>query len=279
MRKSFLSIGDFSKRVGVSPEFLKFYEKKGLVKPAWKDDRAYRYYGEYQTTHFMEYQQLSAMGVSLEDAKVIQEQASLSERLEIYNSACEATKREIQELELRLKQFQDSSNAISNIVNGKGWRIEESLGGYFICIKNIEPVPDEQGKRNAFWKDYFSMNISQYVTLKDKNALRLEEGNFTRMWGAIQPYTSYEYEQMKEDPNLTIIPLPVGKCFVYEHSIPTEYDEEGKLSDKVWDLSEPLKLLKDNGLKNKGTIWQKRLCVSHEENGEFLQVQTIIPIE
>ncbi len=76
-----------------------------------------------------------------------------------------------------------------------------------------------------------------------------------------------------------IIPLPAGKYFVYEHSIPTEYDEEGKLSDNVWNLSEPLRILKENGFKNKGKIWQKRLCVSHEENGEFLQVQTIIPIE
>lgn len=279
MSKSFLSIGDYSKRVGVSPEFLKFYEKKGLVKPAWKDDRAYRYYGEYQTTHFMEYHQLNVMGVSLEDAKVIQEEASLEQRLSIYQSACEATKREIQELELRLKQFEDSSNAISNIVSGRGWRIEESPEEFFTYVKNLELAQGEDGKKGAFWKDNFSMNISQYVILKDENATRLEAGNFERVWGTIQPYTFYEYERMKKDSNNVIIPLPAGKYFVYEYSIPTEYDEEGKLSDNVWDLSEPLRILKENGLKNKGKIWQKRLCVSHEENGEFLQVQTIIPIE
>ncbi len=276
MKKSFISIGDYSKKVGVSPEFLKFYEKKGLVKPAWKDDRSYRYYGDYQITHFMEYQQLNRMGVSLEAAKLIQDEASLEDRLDIYKAACEKKKKELAEMELLLKQFEDSTDAISNIVQNRGWRIEELPVSYFVYAKALEEgVP----QKNAVWKDHFSMNITQYVKLLDRDADCLKEGNFERVWGAIQPFSSYDYEEAKKDAGSLLIPVGGCRCFVYDHSIPTEYDDEGKLSDKVWNLSVPLKILKENGLKNKGVIWQKRICVSHEKDGEFVQVQTIIPIE
>ena len=69
MSKSFMSIGEYAKMVGVSPEYLKFYDKKNLIKPIWKDDRAYRYYADFQIIHFIELQQLNNMGISLEDAK------------------------------------------------------------------------------------------------------------------------------------------------------------------------------------------------------------------
>ena len=276
MKKSFLSIGDYSKKVGVSPEFLKFYEKKGLVSPAWKDDRSYRYYGDYQVTHFLEYQQLSRMGMSLEDAKEIQEHANLKERLEIYKKACDEKRQELEQLELFLMQIEDTSVAIENIVNKRGWRISEVPVAYFVHPKSFD---NSESLKNPVWKDNFSMNITQYVKLKDRNCDRLESGNFERYWGAIQPFGEIIYKEASSNPNNEILIVGGSKCFVYEHAIPTDYDEEGKLSDRVWDLSEPLKILKDNGFKNKGVVWQKRLCVSHEADGEFLQVQTIIPIE
>ncbi|SDH87875.1 DNA-binding transcriptional regulator, MerR family [Pseudobutyrivibrio sp. 49] len=276
MKKRFLSIGDYSKKVGVSPEFLKFYEKKGLVSPAWKDDRSYRYYADYQVTHFMEYQQLSRMGVSLEDAKGIQEHASLEERLNIYKKACEEKRQELEQMELFLEQIEDTSFAIENIANNRGWRIAEVPVSYFVYPKSFE---HKESVKNPVWKDNFSMNITQYVKLKDRNCDRLEEGNFERLWGAVQPFSNIIYKEASNNPNNEIMVVGGVKCFVYEHAIPTDYDESGKLSDKVWDLSEPLKILKDNGMKNKGVVWQKRLCVSHEVDGEFLQVQTTIPIE
>ena len=55
--------------------------------------------------------------------------------------------------------------------------------------------------------------------------------------------------------------------------------DEDKLITLYESNAKIYKILKDNGFKNKGVVWQKRLCVSHEADGEFLQVQTIIPIE
>ena len=38
MSKSFFSIGEYAKMVGVSPEYLKFYDKKNLIKPVRMTD-------------------------------------------------------------------------------------------------------------------------------------------------------------------------------------------------------------------------------------------------
>ncbi len=272
MRKSFKSIGDYSKMVGVSPEFLKFYEKKDLVKPVWKDDRAYRYYADYQITHFIEYQQLSKMGVSLENAREVIKSANLNDRLDIYKNAYKEKKAQLEEMIILLKQFEDTIDGLDKIKNQSNWRIEFLPESHFVYF-DVENPKDT--RNNPIWKDFFSMNVTQQVILKNKDDYELKDGSFTRIWGAIHPMIS---DDIKKEPTSRCIPVGNCNCFVYEYSIPTDYDDEGKLSDKVWDLSAPFKILKDNGIKHKGEIYQKRFCVTHEDHGEFLHVQTIIPL-
>lgn len=268
MSRSFMSIGEFSKLVGVSPEFLKFYDKKNLVKPAWKDDRSYRYYGDFQITHFLELQQLNNMGLSLEESKDVIQKYSLNERLDVYKKAYAQKEKEMQALSLLMNQMSDTTTALEKIHESANWRIEEYPTCYFVFTDTHKRLE----RTSAFWKDNFSMNIAQYVQTNNA-CYELIPGNFHRIWGTIQPSLPSEKEE-----NDTIIPVGGCNCFIYEYSIPTDYDDEGKLSDKVWDLSLPLSILKENGIVHTGHFFQKRLCITHEKNGEYLQVQTIIPL-
>lgn len=272
MSKSFMSIGEYAKMVGVSPEYLKFYDKKNLIKPVWKDDRAYRYYADFQIIHFIELQQLNNMGISLEDAKSIIDSSSLEERLDVYKNALQAKREEIINLLFLMNQIDDTTSALDRIKNKESWRIEELPLSYFTFI---DFETRKEGRDSAIWKDYFSMNATQYVKMQDSSAYQLEPGKFERLWGAIQPDLT---EQLTNDDKQTIILVGNCKCFVYEYSIPTEYDDEGKLCENVWDLSLPLTIMKENNIKHKGEFFQKRLCTTHEPEGEFLHVQTIAPI-
>ncbi|MCR5580504.1 MAG: MerR family transcriptional regulator [Pseudobutyrivibrio sp.] len=272
MSKSFMSIGEYARMVGVSPEYLKFYDKKGLVKPVWKDDRSYRYYADYQITHFIELQQLNNMGVQLEDAKDIITNSSLSQRLDIYKNALQEKREEIVSLLYLMNQIEDTTNALDKINRKSGWRIEELPLCYFAFV---DFAKRKEGRNSAIWKDYFSMNVTQYVKLQNPSDYELIPGKYQRLWGAIQPELT---EQILNDELNTIIPVGGCKCFIYEYSIPTDYDDEGKLSDKVWDLSDALSIMKDNNIIHNGEFFQKRLCTSHEADGEYLHVQTIVPI-
>ena len=132
MSKSYIPIGEYSKMVGVSPEYLKFYDKKDLIKPVWKDDRSYRYYADFQIVHFMELQQLNNMGISLEESRDIIKKYSLEERLQVYKKAYLSKQKELAQLEFLMAQMTDTTDALEKISNNESWRIESLPTSYFV---------------------------------------------------------------------------------------------------------------------------------------------------
>jgi len=49
----FYSIGEFSKLIGRTPQTLRDWDKKGVLKPAWVEQSGYRYYSQEQLNHFL----------------------------------------------------------------------------------------------------------------------------------------------------------------------------------------------------------------------------------
>ena len=68
----YLRIGDFSNVVGISVKTIRFYEKKGLIKPAYIDKyTGYRYYDEENIEQVLVILQYKNMGFTLEEIKNI----------------------------------------------------------------------------------------------------------------------------------------------------------------------------------------------------------------
>ena len=68
----YLRIGDFSNIVGVSVKTIRFYEEKGLIKPAYIDKyTGYRYYDEKNIEQILMILQYKNMGFTLEEIKNI----------------------------------------------------------------------------------------------------------------------------------------------------------------------------------------------------------------
>lgn len=68
----YLRIGDFSNVVGVSVKTIRFYEEKGLIKPAYIDKyTGYRYYDEKNIEQILVILQYKNMGFTLEEIKNI----------------------------------------------------------------------------------------------------------------------------------------------------------------------------------------------------------------
>ena len=68
----YLRIGDFSNIVGVSVKTIRFYEEKGLIKPAYIDKyTGYRYYDEKNIEQVLVILQYKNMGFTLEEIKNI----------------------------------------------------------------------------------------------------------------------------------------------------------------------------------------------------------------
>ena len=68
----YLRIGDFSNVVGISVKTIRFYEEKGLIKPAYIDKyTGYRYYDEKSIEQILMILQYKNMGFTLEEIKNI----------------------------------------------------------------------------------------------------------------------------------------------------------------------------------------------------------------
>ena len=68
----YLRIGDFSNVVGISVKTIRFYEEKGLIKPAYIDKyTGYRYYDEKNIEQILMILQYKNMGFTLEEIKNI----------------------------------------------------------------------------------------------------------------------------------------------------------------------------------------------------------------
>lgn len=65
--KGYITVGDFSKRTGLTPKALRIYDRGGLLKPAWVDgDTRYRYYLPSQISDAIRIKLLRNLGVSLD---------------------------------------------------------------------------------------------------------------------------------------------------------------------------------------------------------------------
>lgn len=69
--KNWLSIGQFSKRAGVSARALRLYEKIGLISSVSRGENGYRYYRESQVSQARKIRELKALGFSLSEIRVL----------------------------------------------------------------------------------------------------------------------------------------------------------------------------------------------------------------
>lgn len=259
-------IGDFARSIGVTKDFLKFYHKKELLIPPWKDEKGYRYYASPQAVHLMEYSNLQKLGFSLEEADYLLSKADLEEYIDILGARNEAIEEEIRCLKNYQNTISKLTRELKSIQAEARWSVEEYPKHYFF---EKEKIPlNESDWRNDSQIIHFWQRVTLFGTVNDSLALV----KFKRDWGNLQNGAAKEEGACASS-------VFFGRCFVYCHKIKAVYDESGTyLTDKVWDFQEPLQILAKNKLKPDKHLYQQRLCVSHEESGDYVHVKTIIPL-
>lgn len=266
-------IGEFAKQCGTTVEFLKYYDREGLISPVWRDEAGYRYYARYQMVHFAEFYTLLRMGFSSKEAKHIHDNCSLEELESSLVNHRNNLIAEISDRQSALTYLEGLLTAAIRIRQRDRWYIHYVPDTYFgIHLKNNHP---EHGE--PWWKSGPSLpEIWQRVEI-NPNPQGLEEASIqARSWGTLLS----EPESGENGRYDSVIPVPGGRCFQYWHSVPAQYDEPShRLSDKVWDLSEPLSIMKRHNLTPRGDLYQRRLFVTQEKTGKFVHIMTQIPLK
>lgn len=266
-------IGEFARRCGTTVEFLKYYDREGLVCPVWRDDAGYRYYADYQMVHFAELYKLSRMGFSTKEAKLIHDGCSLKDFESLLLQRQQALQAEISEQQNALTYLNGLLTAAAHIQQQDRWYIIPLPDSVFSAKPNsLDPDP---GK--PWWKSTPQLpEIWQRVELTQSEDGNLLPDPQTRAWGALLTDNS----PLPENLGMITAPVPQCRCFQYWHSVPADYEEPcHRLSDKVWDLSEPLAIMHQHHLTPRGDLYQRRLFVTREQDATYVHTLTLIPLK
>ena len=76
--EKYYKINEFARLCGVTPRTLKYYEERGLLKPAYTGQNSYRYYSFSQLDEVSAILLFRDYGFSLEEIQKIMEQNDLS---------------------------------------------------------------------------------------------------------------------------------------------------------------------------------------------------------
>lgn len=253
-------IGEFAKLLGVSVQLLKYYDQQGILHPLWKDETG-RYYADYQSVNVMEYRYLSRTGLSLRDAQKLLIEGTLPEWCAHLSHARSTIENEILERRLLLQFVDEMMDGLQRIRQKESWRIEPWEGGWFMSKEQSSVYSWGENGSPVF-------QAWQRVILTDSSDTSKSQPS----WGALLP-KSFSRNMMKLDM------IQGGSCFVYAHSIQRGAETSSvRLDDPAVDFREPLKIMADNGLKPRGDLYQRRFCVTNEEEGPWTQVVTRIPL-
>lgn len=265
-------IGEFAKRCGTTVEFLKFYDREGLISPVWRDDAGYRYYADYQMVHFAELYKLSCLGFSVKQAKHFLDSSSLEELEISLLQRREGLVGEIAKQHAALSYLDGLLSAAKNVRSQNNWYIEP-MDEFYFCVQvkaTSESLPD------TWWKTNLDLpEIWQRVELDSAKTLPLAGEPDTCTWGTLV----LSREQLERNNFQEVTPIPGSRCFTYWYSVPANYDDDGRLSDCVWDPEKPLSIMAEHNLTPRGDLFQRRILVTHEKDGPFVHLMAIIPLK
>lgn len=266
----YFRIGEFCKEFGISPETLKYYDRQGILAPIWKDESSYRYYGGFQSVHLAEYYALTQIGFTLNEAKDLLKYASLQEFIVKFQEKYDKRQEEQKRQEEISKSLLKKLNALRCVKESQNWYIEWIPDSCF-CTSN-----GKKGDNYTWWKDGLVLpEIWQSARLCSNEKQELQIDFQTQRWGC---FISAEKRNLFSN-KWKIESIQGGRYLIHYNSIPAEYDNEKKLSDKVWDFSSSLQLIQKHNLTPRGDLYQCRLCLTQEENGAWVHMMTYIPLQ
>lgn len=118
--KEFLSIGEFAKIKNVTTETLRHYDRIGLLKPVYKDDRTnYRYYSIFQYEKLSTILELRQLGVKLEDIKKFFEKRDPETSLKLLKTRYELLEQEYNNLKLLKEKLSKKIAHVEYYLNKK----------------------------------------------------------------------------------------------------------------------------------------------------------------
>ncbi|MBU3146277.1 MerR family transcriptional regulator [Clostridium sp. CF012] len=206
------SIGEMSKLQNISVQALRYYDKIGLLKPSYINEKSsYRYYSAKHFVILDLIKQCKAMGLSLDEIKeLIENYTSFDSILNIISKQKEMVDSKIKEL-----------NIMKNNINFLEERIKNSLeeGINDVFIKYNEERKFIKYNNTKRYTEEFEINLSEIlVAMEQKYSSSNKELAFAVSYQDVKKYDELIYNNMLisvseriTDNDNNLITLPKGE--------------------------------------------------------------------
>lgn len=262
----YYSIGEFSKKTGVSTHFLKFYEAKGVFDPVVKEN-GYRYYGFKDGSCVLECRWMKNLGFSVKDiAKNARD--NTSEELEsMLNAQQDALERQLFLQQMYLQGLQKLREGLrfcreeywSVRVVPEQWFLPHTMNGEFL-------EDDRIYKQLPEWLEWMPITVSaQKIGITEVEELNEE-------WGmGIESLDAEQIGLVLQEP---VQVLRFGRVMEWYHSSLNVNDG----SEEIRIYKECQRKARSLNLIPKSVIYRKVLCRTEKDGKRWKHCVYQVPV-
>ena len=263
-------IGDVAKILGISPDLLRYYEKKGIVHPEKDPENDYRYYEPWDINFLIDCLWYKGFGFSLEQIARMITQSNVKDLIYDMSDAEEEIKASILRQELLLKRSRAHVSAIQRMRNNFGKcdlvhspEVYRYLNRYNFIYDNSK----EQQALSQRWLAYMPF-VSRCFEIKAED-LSNDTDNYS--WGL-----SLEMEYVEK----LGVPLePPVEHLESVYSVHSFFKSSGKTGFSPRQLERVMEYINENGLSVSGSARGNLVCSVIDEGKLTGFFEVWIPVE
>jgi DNA-binding transcriptional MerR regulator len=119
-----LSIGNVARRVGIRPSAIRYYDSRGIVRPAARGSNGYRIYGEAAVKMLLFIKRAQALGITLKEIKPLLTLASQGQQP--CGHVKQLARNHLREIEDKIRELQALRNELRTLLRRRAGRPHEN---------------------------------------------------------------------------------------------------------------------------------------------------------
>lgn len=205
-------IGEFAQKLGVTPDFLKYCEHKGIITPQ-VEKNGYRYYGFTQASRILEYIKCKNQGMSAEEIRDLLHGSSYAEVIGGMAEKAQAIRKHMAfEMEL-LRYYEEMERLSVHFGNAPVWQVRLCEGFYFLphSVEQDFIEDDRLEYLVRAWNACMPVVSSVYQLRRDEQSEWLREERGENVWGfGVEESAAQRLGLPVDGP---VIHVPARRCF------------------------------------------------------------------
>jgi DNA-binding transcriptional MerR regulator len=255
-------IGDFARKVGVSPDFLKYQEEFGVVDPRQSENSNYRFYAFGQAGRVFASLGYQSLGFTLREIEEIMAKDN-GERLRrrLVDKADELHSK-ITQLEAGLASIEFITGAADKACSADPWFVEKAPDFVFLPHSHGQVLADDERVLSALriWMEWLpAVSSAQRIRLPKPDVASIDFA-----WGLLAERNFATAHSLPIAAPAQKVAL--GRCLVYYQRLPLPEDPQDAQATLRCVLEKALEVARIRNMMLSGEVLNRILFNVHEES-------------